>query len=96
MKVVYARTRLKSERDKTARLMLGYSDEVSVFLNGAILYRGRSAQNFRDPAFLGIVNPENDTLYLPLKKGDNDLLLAVSELGGGWGFIGRLSDPGAP
>ena len=95
-KMVYARTRLKSDRDRTARLMLGYSDEVSVFLNGAILWRGRSAQSFRDPAFLGIVNPENDTIYLPLKKGDNDLLLAVSELGGGWGFIARLQDPGTP
>jgi hypothetical protein len=30
------------------------------FLNGKILYRGRSAQRFRDPAFLGIVNPDND------------------------------------
>ena len=25
-----------------------------------------------------------------LKKGDNELILAVSELGGGWGFICRL------
>jgi len=72
------------------KLALGYSDEVSVFLNGRILFRGRSAQNFRDPGFLGIVNPENDTLYLPLKKGSNELVLAVSELGGGWGFICRL------
>jgi hypothetical protein len=92
-KVVYARTRIVADRDQVKRLMLGYSDEVSVFLNGAILYRGRSAQYFRDPAFLGIVNPENDTVYLPLKKGDNELLLAVADLGGGWGFIARLSDP---
>ena len=53
----------------------------------------RSAQNFRDPGFLGIVNPENDAVYLPLKKGTNELMLAVSELGGGWGFICRLADP---
>jgi hypothetical protein len=65
---------------------------VSVFLNGQILFRGRSAQNFRDPGFLGIMNPENDAIYLPLKKGKNELMLAVSELGGGWGFIGRLVD----
>jgi hypothetical protein len=91
-KVVYARTRIVADRDQVKRLMLGYSDEVSVFLNGAVLYRGRSAQYFRDPAFLGIVNPENDTVYLPLKKGDNELLLAVSELGGGWGFIARMSE----
>jgi len=90
-KVVYARTTIDSDRDQLKRLYLGYSDEVSVFLNGKILYRGRSAQNFRDPGFLGIVNPENDAIYLPLKKGSNELMLAVSELGGGWGFVCRLT-----
>jgi hypothetical protein len=90
MKVVYARTSIESDRDQVKKLYLGYSDDVSVFLNGRILYRGRSAQGFRDPGFLGIVNPENDAVYLPLKKGGNELMLAVSELGGGWGFICRL------
>jgi hypothetical protein len=89
-KVLYARTRIESERDQVKKLYIGYSDEVSVFLNGKILFRGRSAQNFRDPGFLGIVNPENDAVYLPLKKGSNELMLAVSELGGGWGFNCRL------
>jgi hypothetical protein len=92
MKVVYARTSIVVDRDQTKKLYIGYSDDVSVFLNGKILFRGRSAQNFRDPGFLGIVNPENDALYLPLKKGSNELTLAVSELGGGWGFICRLGD----
>jgi len=93
MKLVYARTTINSDRDQVKRLLIGYSDDVSVFLNGKILYRGRSAQGFRDPGFLGIVNPENDAVYLPLKKGSNELMLAVSELGGGWGFICRLVDP---
>jgi len=92
MKVVYARTTILSDRDQVKKLSLGYSDEVSLFLNGKILYQGRSAQNFRDPAFLGIVNPENDAIYLPLKKGSNELMLAVSELGGGWGFICLLAN----
>jgi hypothetical protein len=90
MRVVYARTRIESDRAQVRKLSLGYSDDVSVFVNGALLYRGRSAQNFRDPAFLGIMNPENDAVYLPLRKGMNELVLAISELGGGWGFIGRL------
>ena len=90
MKVVYARSTIDSDREQVKKLYIGYSDDVSVFLNGKILYRGRSAQNFRDPGFLGIVNPENDAVYLPLKKGSNELVLAVSELGGGWGFICRL------
>jgi hypothetical protein len=92
MKVIYARTSIESDRDQLKKLYIGYSDDVSVFLNGRILFRGRSAQNFRDPGFLGIVNPENDAVYLPLKKGSNELVLALSELGGGWGFICRLAD----
>jgi len=91
-KVVYARTTIDSDRDRVRKLEIGYSDDVSVFVNGRILWRGRSAQAFRDPRFLGIVNPENDAVYLPLKKGSNELVLAVSELGGGWGFICRLAD----
>jgi hypothetical protein len=92
MKVVYARTSIDSDREQLKKLNIGYSDDVSVFLNGKILYRGRSAQNYRDPDFLGIVNLDNDMLYIPLKKGSNELVLAVSEIGGGWGFICRLED----
>ncbi|HEY2187600.1 MAG TPA: hypothetical protein VGH48_03465 [Caldimonas sp.] len=92
MQVVYARAVIDSDRDQAKKLAIGYSDDVSVFLNGAILWRGRSAQNFRDPAFLGIVDAENDAVYLPLREGSNELVLAVSELGGGWGFICRLGD----
>ena len=93
-KLVYAKTTIDADRDEIKKLYIGYSDDVSVFLNGRILYRGRSAQSFRDPGFLGIVNPENDAVYLPLTRGPNELMLAVSELGGGWGFICRLVDPG--
>lgn len=91
-KIIYARCIINSPNEVVKKLCLGYSDEVSVFLNGSILFRGRSAQNFRDTRFLGIVDPENDAVYLPLKKGDNELILALTELGGGWGFICRLED----
>ncbi|MGN6393628.1 MAG: hypothetical protein ACTHM9_15480 [Gemmatimonadales bacterium] len=91
--LVYARTAISASRDEVRKLSLGYSDEVSVFLNGHILYRGRSAQSFRDPGFLGIVSADDDALYLPLHKGSNELVLALSELGGGWGFVARLADP---
>ena len=92
MKVVYARTMIVSDRDQVKKLHIGYSDDVSLFLNRRILYRGRSAQRFRDPGFLGIVNAENDAVYLPLKKGRNELVLAVSELTGGWGFVCRFDE----
>src|SRR6202162_941189 len=92
MKVVYARTTVESDRDQVKRLNIGYSDAASVFLNVKILSRGQSYQNYRDPDFLGIINLDNDYVYLPLKKGSNELVLAVSEIGGGWGFICRLDD----
>jgi hypothetical protein len=92
MQVVYARTTIISDFDQLRKLNIGYSDDVSLFLNGTILYRGRSAQRFRDPGFLGIVNADNDAVYLPLKKGRNELVLAVSELTGGWGIICRFDD----
>jgi hypothetical protein len=92
MKLLYARITIDSDRDQLKKLEIGYSDDVTVFLNGKILYRGRSAQGFRDPGFLGIINPENDAVYLPLHPGHNELLLALSELGGGWGFLCRLTD----
>ena len=92
MRVVYARTTIESDRDQLKRLNIGYSDAVSVFLNGKILYRGQSYQNYRDPDFLGIINLDNDYVYLPLKQGSNDLVLALSEIGGGWAFICRLDD----
>ena len=38
------------------------------------------------------MDSENDAIYVPLKKGRNERVLAVSELGGGWGFVCRLTD----
>jgi hypothetical protein len=93
-RVVYGKTTIVSDRDETRRLDVGYSDEVRVYLNGRILWRGRSAQSFRDPGFLGLMSADDDAVYLPLKKGANELILAVSELGGGWGFVCRLEDVG--
>lgn len=82
---VLARTILRAERDEVRKLNFGYSDAVSVFLNGRILFSGDSSYTSRDASFLGIVGLQ-DSVYLPLKKGENELLLLVAENMGGWGF----------
>ena len=92
-KVVYARTVLHSEREQVKRVSFGYSDEATVFLNGRPVFTGRSAFRYRDPGFLGIMDVENDAVYLDLKKGRNEVVLAVADYFGGWGFIARLDDP---
>lgn len=38
------------------------------------------------------MNLENGAVYIPLQRGHNELILAVSEIGGGWGFICRIED----
>lgn len=91
-KAVYARAVIHAEREQVKKLLFGYSDEVTVFLNGRPLFTGKSAYRFRDPGFLGIVDVENDAVHLPLRKGANEIVLAVSEYFGGWGFICRLEN----
>lgn len=83
---VYARTTLHADRARTVKVNLGYSDYVTAFLNGRPVFAGNSAYRSRDPSFTGIVGLF-DSLYLPLEKGDNELLLIVAEAFGGWGFV---------
>jgi hypothetical protein len=89
-KVVFARTTIYSDRDEIRKMSLGYSDEAVVFLNGAPIYSGNNTLSFRQPEFLGLLDAASDAVYLPLKKGENELLLAVTEFFGGWGFLCRL------
>lgn len=83
---VFARTIINSDEDKVMNLKFGYSDALSIFLNGDMLFFGNSAYRQRDPSFLGILGL-NDAVYLPLKKGENELILMIAESFGGWGFM---------
>jgi sugar lactone lactonase YvrE len=88
---VLARTTLHADQDETREIMFGYSDAISIFLNGRMEYFGNSAYRSRDPAFQGIMN-WNDSIYLPLRKGENELLLMILEGFGGWGFQAKDGD----
>lgn len=85
---VFAKTNLYSDKDSLLEMKFGYSDAIVVFLNDQPIYSGNSAYTQRDPSFLGIIGL-NDAVYLPLIKGNNELMLAVAESFGGWGFICR-------
>jgi DNA-binding beta-propeller fold protein YncE len=84
--LIWARTRIRSDKNEVKQFAFGYSDYITIFLNGQILFAANSGFRQRDPSFLGIVGL-NDYVYLPLKKGDNELLLLVAESFGGWAFI---------
>lgn len=87
-----ARLRLTSAADQTVRLALGFSDEVTVFLNGRPIMSGDQRYSFDNPRQEGVIGFHQATVYLPLRAGDNELILAISDGFGGWGVMGRLED----
>ena len=89
-KVVFARTAIDSPRDETRRLLFTYSDGITIYLNGQPLYFGMNPQGLRDN--LGLMPSDGDAVFLPLKRGRNELVVAVTEYSGGWAFAARL-DP---
>ena len=84
--VIFARTIIESAIEENKLYAFGYSDIISIFLNGKLLFCGNSSYTSRDPSFQGIVGL-NDYIMLPLKKGKNELMIALGESFGGWGFI---------
>jgi hypothetical protein len=87
----FARLIISSEREQIKEIKFGFSDRVRVYLNDHLLYAGSDGFVSRDYRFLGTVGLW-DALYLPLKKGRNELWMAVSENFGGWGVIAAIED----
>lgn len=88
---VFAKVIIDSEVEKTKILQLGYSDRVKVFCNDQLIYRGNNNYISRDFRYLGTIG-YFDEIALPLKKGANEIWVAVSENFGGWGLRGKLLD----
>lgn len=88
---VIARTSISADQEETRQFRFGYSDAITIFFNGRILFYGNSTFRLRDPAFAGIIGL-NDAVYLPLKPGNNELLVMVAETFGGWGFMFQDSE----
>jgi hypothetical protein len=88
---VFTRLVIRSDRAQVKRLSFGYSDRVRAWFNGRLIYGGSHLYQLRDYRYLGTIGLFDD-LYLPLREGDNELWLAVSERSGGWGVLGRFED----
>jgi hypothetical protein len=87
-RVVYARTTITSARDEIRRLQYAYSNGVIIYLNGQPLVFAMNPGGLRSN--LGVMAPVGDAVYLPLRKGRNQLVFAVIECTGGWAFSARL------
>jgi hypothetical protein len=80
-----------SDKEQLKKIDIGYSDRVKVYCNGNALYSGDAAFRSRDFRYLGTIG-YFDAVYLPLKKGSNTIILAVSETFGGWGVMSKFEN----
>jgi len=85
-----ARLVLRAERDTVAPLALGFSDIATVYANGRPIMRGHARYTQDLPRQEGVIGLHQAVAWLPLRRGDNEVLIQLSDDFGGWGLLGRL------
>lgn len=80
-----------SDKAKTIPIKYGFSDRVTVFLNGHAIAHENDTYLTRDYRYLGTMGLF-DSVFLPLKAGKNELVFAVTEAFGGWGIMAAIED----
>ncbi len=88
---ILAKLEIDSAIDQLKKIDFGYSDKVTLFVNGKPIYHGDNSFRSRDYRYLGSIG-YFDTVYLDLKKGKNEIVFAATEKMGGWGVMARLPD----
>jgi hypothetical protein len=82
--VAYLKAQIIAPDDCEGALLMGSDDGVKAWLNGAIVHSNNT--NRGDVA-------DQDMAPIQLKKGANDLLLKISQGGGGWSAHARIVGP---
>jgi hypothetical protein len=89
----WLKVKIKSATAQKKKVDLGFSDEVWVFVNGKLAYLDKNlyAQpTMKEPH--GRISVENTSFVLPLKEGDNEVLVGLANDFFGWGLIARLEN----
>jgi hypothetical protein len=94
-RLAWLRTTITADGAQDRYLDLGFTDEAYVFLNGRHLFVGKN--QFGSPGQLppaGRMSIENSRIKLPLREGENELLIGLTNYFYGWGLVARLDDSG--
>lgn len=92
-RLVWVKKNISSETAQIRRIDLGFSDEVWVFINGGPLFIDKNyygTPGMKEPR--GRCTIGNSSFALPLKEGENELLIGVTNFFFGWGMIARLDE----
>lgn len=88
---VAAKITVTAEAAQIKALKLGYSDSARVYFNGKLIFSGDNGFRSRDFNYIGAIGYD-ETVYLPVEAGANELLITVTERFGGWGVQARFVD----
>jgi hypothetical protein len=77
----YLKTQVIALQDCEAQLLLGSDDGVKAWLNGAVVHSNNTDR-------FGV--PDQDRAPIKLRKGANELLLKITQGGGGWLACARI------
>jgi len=92
-RIVWLKTTIHSDKSQEKNLRFGFSDEVWIKINNAPLYidknlYGTPMAKFPD----GRCSIENTSFKVPLKEGENELMIGVANYFYGWGIVARLDN----
>jgi len=88
---VAVKVEIESASQQLKKLNFGFSDRVRVYLNDQAIYEGNDIYMSRDFRHLGTIG-FFDSVFLPLKKGKNELWFVVGEAFGGWGLQAKFDN----
>lgn len=83
-RVAYLRTTIVSETDQNAMLEVGSDDGVKIWLNGKVVHSNNTVRP---------CSPGQDKVKIKLNKGNNTLLIKVTQGGGEWALSCRICSP---
>jgi hypothetical protein len=83
-RVAYLRTTIVSETEQNAMLEVGSDDGVKIWLNGKVVHSNNTVRP---------CSPGQDKVKIKLNKGNNTLLIKVTQGGGEWALSCRICSP---
>lgn len=82
---------LISPEEQSCSINLGFSDTLSLQLNGKPLVYADASYRYAQNRQEGLLHDRQLSVYLPLKQGENRLRAVIGDSFGGWGFLAKLS-----
>ena len=80
-RVAYVRNKVWSDKDQQVRLEVGSDDGIKVWLNGEVVHANNAARG---------IKPGDDKVKVNLKKGWNEMMMKITQGGGGWGACAKF------